>query len=249
MKAIVINLDRDQEKWETVKGKFRDQGVELTRLSATDGAQLLKSPGEKLTPLCKWFCTPKMAGCFDSHKRIWQKVKDENLPYVLVLEDDTCPTPQFKNLLPKVMREVPNDWDILYLGCHLFDVSVPRESGDTWSTSLTVQFLNMLGLAREHKKVSDHIHIPRILGGAHAYVISTSGAKKLVEKFPRINFSNDVVVNYEFDLNIYCTDPPLAIVNENVTPKGSQITWDWLFHDQVISVCVGVLFLTNIWFI
>ena len=49
--------------------------------------------------------TPGEKGCLLSHRLIWEKVVKENIAYALILEDDIELTPDFKNILD---REIKN---------------------------------------------------------------------------------------------------------------------------------------------
>eukprot|EP00439_Symbiodinium_sp_Y106_P057730 s1873_g8.t1 len=67
------------------------------------------------TPKTK-FCTKGMVGCFMSHRRIWQKVVDDDLPAVVVLEDDVRLVDNFKARLGELMSNLPDDWEVCLLG-------------------------------------------------------------------------------------------------------------------------------------
>jgi len=62
---------------------------------------------------------------------LWKKIIDENLPYLLIFEDDVLPHPQIGVLGEEFWRETPRDWDFLFLGsdmdCKVQDkvVSIP----------------------------------------------------------------------------------------------------------------------------
>ena len=58
--------------------------------------------------------------CFLSHLKCIQRAKDNNLPYVLVLEDDAIFTEDCIEIFDRALTEVQTrQWDMLYLGANL----------------------------------------------------------------------------------------------------------------------------------
>jgi len=216
MKTFIINLDRDNTKWEMMEKTWSHKHhLNIERISATDGKILLKTPKNNLTTLCKWFCTPKMAGCFDSHKKCWKNIIENKIPYALILEDDAMPTEDFDQI-HNIIKDIPLNWDLFYIGYHNYNISIKSSQA---------------------RKISENIYIPYIVTGAHGYLISYQGAVKLCKLFPKINFSNDVVVNMHKDINMYGSDPPLVTVYPNKNPKHSQVDVLWFMNDHFMNVC------------
>jgi GR25 family glycosyltransferase involved in LPS biosynthesis len=58
--------------------------------------------------------------CFASHLKCIQLAKDNNLPYVLVLEDDAIFTDDCIEIFDRAVTEIQTvQWDMLYLGANL----------------------------------------------------------------------------------------------------------------------------------
>ena len=57
-------------------------------------------------------------GCLQSHLAVIKLAKEENLPYVIILEDDCEFIPNFKDDLSVALRQLPADWDMLYFGAN-----------------------------------------------------------------------------------------------------------------------------------
>jgi len=58
--------------------------------------------------------------CFQSHKKCISLAKENNLPYVLVLEDDAMFTENVVEIFKKTFNEVQQlNWDMFYLGANL----------------------------------------------------------------------------------------------------------------------------------
>eukprot|EP00331_Platyophrya_macrostoma_P010723 CAMPEP_0176426198 /NCGR_PEP_ID=MMETSP0127-20121128/11810_1 /TAXON_ID=938130 /ORGANISM="Platyophrya macrostoma, Strain WH" /LENGTH=202 /DNA_ID=CAMNT_0017807441 /DNA_START=273 /DNA_END=881 /DNA_ORIENTATION=+ len=60
--------------------------------------------------------TPGAIGCALGHRRIWQRVVDEDIKTALILEDDVEFHPRFARLLPDLWRRIPSDWGMVYFG-------------------------------------------------------------------------------------------------------------------------------------
>ena len=58
--------------------------------------------------------------CFLSHLKCIQRAKDNNLPYVLVLEDDAIFSEDCIEIFDRALTEIQTkQWDMLYLGANL----------------------------------------------------------------------------------------------------------------------------------
>tara|TARA_R110000868_G_scaffold135657_1_gene348221 strand:+ start:709 stop:1290 length:582 start_codon:yes stop_codon:yes gene_type:complete len=58
--------------------------------------------------------------CFASHLKCIQLAKDNNLPYVLILEDDAMFTDDCISIFNSAFNQIQNkQWDMLYLGANL----------------------------------------------------------------------------------------------------------------------------------
>ena len=54
--------------------------------------------------------------CFISHCSLWKKLKDKPGEVFLIFEDDCKILPNFSNNLNKMIKYVPEDWDMIWLG-------------------------------------------------------------------------------------------------------------------------------------
>jgi len=101
-KKIVINLKRRTDRLEQINLPFDYEIFE-----ATDG----KVEFADYQPKKQGFM-----GCWDSYRRLFNKIKEENIEYTLILEDDVEVVENFQERLNNVISELPDDWDLLYLG-------------------------------------------------------------------------------------------------------------------------------------
>lgn len=97
--CFCINLDERKEKWEATQAAFKGTGIEPRRFSAIRHAEGWK-------------------GCGMSHVAIAREAMRLGLPWVLVIEDDCQPSPDFAQRWPTVkdaLWDERGSWDI-FLG-------------------------------------------------------------------------------------------------------------------------------------
>ncbi len=113
-KIFCINLEERIDRWDKCQQKFTALGIldkverfRAVQIGTTDHFQA-KMAGR--------------AGCALSHASILDIAIKENLSNYLVLEDDfdLSPTPEeCSSILSSSTSELPNDWDLFYLGGNL----------------------------------------------------------------------------------------------------------------------------------
>ncbi|XP_012220536.2 glycosyltransferase 25 family member isoform X2 [Linepithema humile] len=168
----MINLLRRPERRNRMKRLFKEIGILAEIIDAVDGRTLnentLKEWGvaplpEYLDPYHKRPMTMGEIGCFLSHYVVWQKVLERGYERVMVLEDDVRFEPFFRQKVNYILAELfdlGTQWDLVYIG---------RKR-----------------LVKSEKPIEDS----KVL--VHAgysywtlgYILSESGAKKLVDAKP-----------------------------------------------------------------
>ena len=98
MKPIVINLEHRSDRLEFMNEQARKLQFEF---------ELMKAIPATDNP----FVSNGHYGCFLSHKSLLKRRET-----MLVFEDDCLLNPNWENLLVDAMSELPEDWDMLYLG-------------------------------------------------------------------------------------------------------------------------------------
>lgn len=102
--AFCINLDARPKRWELAQAEFDKVGWPVTRWPAVTYVQ---SPAENLVP--------GHAGCLDSHRQLWRKCRDEQLPVMAVFEDDAVLPSDFIDIFARAASELPPDWALWHL--------------------------------------------------------------------------------------------------------------------------------------
>jgi GR25 family glycosyltransferase involved in LPS biosynthesis len=208
-KVYVINLEKRPDKWDTVQLNFSETDLKLNRWNGVDGKNISEETIQKITtPKCNMICSYGMIGCWLSHFGIWNNIVKNNETNVLVLEDDAYPIDNFNNLIKKLWPQVPNDWDIIYLGC----------SGSCEKNRLITNFYTITTgqknkyIYKNGKKLNN-VYIPGTPLTTHAYMISNKGARKLLQhpSFKKIDYHVDCQLTtiFEDGFKVYAFDPNL----------------------------------------
>eukprot|EP00930_Biecheleria_cincta_P001495 TRINITY_DN102632_c0_g1_i1.p1 TRINITY_DN102632_c0_g1~~TRINITY_DN102632_c0_g1_i1.p1 ORF type:complete len:467 (-),score=50.74 TRINITY_DN102632_c0_g1_i1:40-1440(-) len=204
----VVNLDRSIERWNRLESQLKEQHVAAERFPATLGAALTDAElKDKATTAARLFCTLGMIGCFVSHQRVWQRVVDEDLPAVVVLEDDAVVFANFNSNLQRLIGEMPEDWDVCLLG------AVGCIDSEKESLHMKLYGLATGGTRKspgQSRSVSPNLYVPYKPAGTHAYMVSRRGAAKLLERLPKARYHVDLSAWSLQDLNLYAAKEFLA---------------------------------------
>jgi GR25 family glycosyltransferase involved in LPS biosynthesis len=168
-------------------------------------------------------------GCSDSHIRIWRDVVENGYETALVFEDDVYILPEFKKRLFNILKDIEIDpeWDYVNLGPLDW-----RDRNERITPNLT------RGSA----------------WGAHCYLISQRGAKKLsVWDTEDLRYCQDVQVARS-PIKMYYAENPLAN-QESYSSKYGILTswlkgdigfdrtpdWDFLIRDSAQTIGIFIL--------
>lgn len=108
-----INLDRRPDRRQHFETEMERVGFTAERVAAVDA---LTTP----RPLV-WNSQPLAYGCNLSHELVLRQHPEG----ALIFEDDAVFCPDFAERFPVFMQEVPDDWQLLYLGCNNTTPPIP----------------------------------------------------------------------------------------------------------------------------
>jgi GR25 family glycosyltransferase involved in LPS biosynthesis len=157
---------------------------------------------------------PKSAiGCAMSHIKVWKMIKASDDDYGIIMEDDVILEDNFVKKVNDALRNAPPNYDILYLGC--FD-----------STFFTIT-MGLLGMLNKTKVINKFIKKPGVALGAHAYVVSRKGAKKLINNLDKrvynhIDYCIQDLASQE-KLNVYVATPRIAYQTSTDTCQSTNV--------------------------
>lgn len=142
--VAVINLDHRHDRWATLVQRFAAVGIDkLIRASAVNGRALdlasirpllgtepAMAHGE--APPSHLTLTPPAIGCFLSHLGIWRRLIEQNIPRVLIMEDDASPAAHFAaQRFRETTSRAGEDVGLLFLGRIIMNGLAEQPRGDT----------------------------------------------------------------------------------------------------------------------
>ncbi len=190
-------MANNTERFTSVSGQLAQQKLEACRIDAVIGS---KVPSEDLRCLydakknkAKYHrdLSPGEIGCYLSHRKIWQKMIDENIPYACILEDDVVLQDNV-NIAINLANNLKG-WDIIKLG--------NNRSDDIYQTKL---------IDNEHSLISYY----RVPNCTHGYLISLAGAKKMLQR-TKIFRPIDIDMQFHSELNLFIAGLLPYSVNTN----------------------------------
>ena len=145
--------------------------------------------------------------CSLGHRAIHEDALQKKYNKILVLEDDVVINENGINIFEKIVAELPNDWDVLYLDYF-------KNENRTFFNAIKQQWYHLqkmiVGLNFSHKTISNLFakKYSRYLkkAGYHdyasAYAVSKKAMKKLIELQTPIIFPADHVLPYAITNNL-----------------------------------------------
>jgi len=168
-KAFVISL-KEPDKLIT---DLENKGILARWIEAVDGKKLTINKIEKNTTLLySLFGSKNSIAIAMSHMKAWKTFLKTKQPYTIIFEDDVIIDSNFSNKLKINLKNTPNDFDLLYLGC--FGC---QKSANT--LSIIFSFLGEGNI--DYRSINEYINKPFIAVALHAYVISRQGAIKILK--------------------------------------------------------------------
>jgi len=222
-RVYVINMDKDTERLKRIHEQMHKHGIAYTRVPGIVGASV--GYHEALSGFCNQFCTTGMKGCALSHRMIWEDMLKNRYENVAVFEDDAILDEDFNVKLRQGWEQLPNDYDLYYLGCDAM-----CENADVTSNVFNT-------ILNTHPETVDH-NLKAVSGsvGTHAYIISEKCAKVILDApvHTHIDFQLHKWVD-EFNLNAYSITPVIVRVKE-MGDSGIGETFPALFNALIHPV-------------
>jgi GR25 family glycosyltransferase involved in LPS biosynthesis len=186
-KIFIINLERDYERKKNIEIQFQKENITSYEfIHAVDGQNEdlqkynFQVIPDWIEPYSSKIMTKGEIGCSLSHYLLWERIVKEGWKQVMILEDDVVLSPHFSQILEEKKEEINQlPYDLLYIG------------------------RRPLNEASE-QKISDSFILPKRSYGTHAYILSLSGAQKLINS----NYLQHLLPVDEFLPILYDPDYP-----------------------------------------
>ena len=176
-KIFCINLDSRKDRWDESKQEFEKYNLKVERIPAISGKSMnLEFPDE---------IREGAVGCSLSQLFALKLAKQYELNNFLLLEDDIQFSSDLNDVFPEIIKQVPSDWDMLYLGGqHFHGMNLEKINENVFKCEYTLaahsvafnktvfdRFINKLidvtkpcdvHYAESHKEINAYVIIPHL---------------------------------------------------------------------------------------
>lgn len=204
---FIINLPKSTDRKAFMKAQCENMGISPVFIDAVNGKELSKSDIERCVDqnrVKKLFGRELLLGeigCALSHKRIYQKMVDENILYAVILEDDVVTDTNIYKVIGAIIKcSLP--WELVLLGHHKNRHKGVSSLLNVWHkypimTSFSLNRLASFGF------------------GTYGYIVTLRGAEKLLVDLDTIYKPIDHYTSDDSLLNVYALSPTLVNVNND----------------------------------
>jgi len=200
-KTVCINLDRRPDHWKRIQAELARHGFAcVERFRAIDGDAVEKP--------AHWTHTAGAYGCLLSHVQVVREARNSGAPDVLIFEDDAVLDPEFEKKFARFIKEVPDDWDMLYFGALHKD---------------------------EPMKISEHVGRITKANSTYAYALKRTVFDEFIELNARAEHvldMNSYVLQRRF--NCYCFMPNLAWVEAEYSDVQNRLERHWYLEKSLV---------------
>lgn len=203
--VFIINLPQSTDRKIFMRAQCENVGISPIFIDAVYGKDLSKSDIEKY---CDQDTAKKLfgrelllgeIGCALSHKKIYQKIVDEKIPYAIILEDDAVLEKEVSVVIKKITVSSLL-WDLILLGHYKSNKAGLKSPISLWDKHrITSSFI--LG------RLADFGY------GAHGYMITLECAKKLLAELDKIHKPIDLYTPDSNIINVYALSPTVINVD------------------------------------
>lgn len=153
--------------------------------------------------------------CSLSHRMVYEEMIKNNWSRVLILEDDVLPLYDQLEQLPATLRELPPDWELVYLGY----LKHEKVTAGLKIKQFFYRIRAALGLMKWNvtmvnnllpRKISPHLKKAGFHDCTHAYAVTLEAAKKLAAAQQPVVYRADDLLSYHImrgDIKGFVTDP------------------------------------------
>ncbi len=203
--VYVINLEKSKDRLKFISQQLSKAKVDFVRFNAIDGRKLdIEGLYEDGTVSAKWLKKGQI-GVAMSHMTLWKTIKNWEEDVAIILEDDVFVPPDFWKKLKIIEKELPENWDMVFLG----GTSI---IGNRYSKHLITP-------TREATKGLYNT-------GFFAYMVNKKALNILMEKSkPLVTAIDNQVKDYAFKhLNVFYATPQLINHNYNLFSDNNRIS-------------------------
>lgn len=133
-----------------------------------------------------------------SHHLLYKNILEEGHETALILEDDCLFLEGYKEVVEQAMKDIPEDWDMLYLGQANYDSIKIAQSPELKTKAIK-------------ENISGRLYKASRCWLTHAYVVRKKALPKLIEGTQVLYASIDgVLADLQENLNVYAIYPNIV---------------------------------------
>lgn len=216
IKTYIISLNKPTNLFK----KLEAENIEPILIEAVDGNNLdYKMKSENSNLFFSLFGPNVTIAIALSHIKAWNEILKSKEKYGVVFEDDVVLVDNFYNKFSEVIKKVPKDFDMFYLGCF------GCQNNDN---ILSIIFDKIGASNSKHKKINNLINKPSVALALHGYVISRKGIKNILKILDKnkIFFHLDYCIqkmNSDNLIKVYSAKNRLAYQNSTDNTVSSNV--------------------------
>lgn len=178
--VFVISLARSHDRRDFIEKHMRSRSIDFSFFDAVDGRNLSEKELERVNfPAAKQFCGHDLSlgevGCAMSHIRIYEMMVAKNIERCIVLEDDIYLHGSFQTIAERAIATCQSDIIFLHHG---------KVKSWPWMKKMPEGY-------RLAKYISPSRHSKRGIISTAGYILTLSGAKKLLSKAYPVRMPSD----------------------------------------------------------
>ena len=139
--------------------------------------------------------------CSLSHRMVYEQMIAHNWKSVLIFEDDVLPLYENLDQLPQALKELPQDWELLYFGYLKHEnvtlgLRLKQFFYKIGSSFGLMKWSNVMVRNLLPKAFSPHLKKAGFHDCTHAYAVTLEAAKKLVAEQTPVVYRADDLLSY-----------------------------------------------------
>jgi glycosyl transferase, family 25 len=228
---FVINLETSINRREYMVNQFKKLNINKYEFFKAVNGKLLSEDDlnthyekEKSSKLYRPLGLGEI-GCALSHVNVAKEIIYRNLPFAIILEDDVLLTNEFKKILPNLYKLDNINFDFIMLGAFTSNEFWNGKLKTKNTPSHITELRSVIYLDKPESSLTNEIYLHKphhpthsidFIHGTHGYIMSKSGAEKVIK------FNYPVFLESDNVWNFYNNEVSLLIINPLVCHQNME---------------------------
>lgn len=233
-KIYVINLDKDSKRLADIAQQLKREKIQdYERVPGVLGkSNIPKKLKKYINPNLIQFLPKGLIGCGISHIKAWETMVKSGESSALFLEDDAELGPGFKETLNSYSKDIPKDFDIIYLGAF-----IGNDINKQYTLDYSAMKLLNFGKVKQVVKYSENVFTPALPLALHGYILSRTYAKKLLENFEKDKLTYHIdfqILRYNYTAKVFSVSP--VLINQKEIDINTSSNANFVFPKSINAV-------------